>query len=217
MNDELYILLGIERTATPEEIKAAYRQQARTHHPDRGGNPDVFVRLTAAYNTLSDPEARAAYDESGKIDTDTPQKIQTRLMQNLSDLLEGALDHINGPVEEADVVGMMRQHASGVLNLRRKDLAARRKVLRSMTSVRNRIKRKGDGPNLFLDIIEQKLVILSKEFNEIEGHVADLTRVVDELQHYNSVVDMVRTMQASLFPSREDQRGFFQIFGSSST
>lgn len=211
MNDELYILLGIERTATPEEIKAAYRQQARTHHPDRGGDPDVFVRLTAAYNTLSDLEARAAYDESGKIDTDTPQKIQTRLMQNLADLLEGALDHIEGPIEDVDLIGMMKQHVRAVLNLRKKELSSQRKMLRSMTSVRNRIKRKGDGPNLFLDIIEKKLKTLGAEFNEAERNVADLERVVDELANYTSPVDLFRTMQASLFPSREDQRGYFQI------
>ena len=57
-----YEILGVAKTATPEEIKKAYRKLAAQHHPDRGGDTAKFQEIQAAYDTLSDPEKRAQVD-----------------------------------------------------------------------------------------------------------------------------------------------------------
>jgi curved DNA-binding protein len=57
-----YEILGVAKTATPEEIKKAYRKLAAQHHPDRGGNTAKFQEIQAAYDTLSDPAKRAQLD-----------------------------------------------------------------------------------------------------------------------------------------------------------
>lgn len=54
--------LGVERNATPEEIKTAYRKLANKHHPDRGGNTQAFQEIQSAYDILSDPQKRAQYE-----------------------------------------------------------------------------------------------------------------------------------------------------------
>jgi curved DNA-binding protein len=59
---EYYSILGLEKTATPEEIKKAYRKLASQHHPDKGGDTAKFQKIQEAYATLSDPEKRQAYD-----------------------------------------------------------------------------------------------------------------------------------------------------------
>ncbi|KAL7117519.1 hypothetical protein ACP275_03G076300 [Erythranthe tilingii] len=60
-----YDVLGIQAGATSQEIKSAYRNLARTVHPDVAPNSaDEFMRVHAAYATLSDPEQRAVYDSS---------------------------------------------------------------------------------------------------------------------------------------------------------
>lgn len=58
-----YAVLGVLPTASPDEIRASYRQLVKRYHPDvPGGNARFFARLCDAYEVLSDPEARRAYD-----------------------------------------------------------------------------------------------------------------------------------------------------------
>lgn len=63
-NSSHYQVLRIAVTATEKEIKAAYRKAARKAHPDHGGDPATFRRVTLAYETLIDAKRRADYDRS---------------------------------------------------------------------------------------------------------------------------------------------------------
>jgi DnaJ-class molecular chaperone len=68
----LYNILGLEKEASKEEIKKAYRKLALIHHPDRGGNEEEFKNITKAYEILSDDDKRKRYDLTGS-ETDQPQ------------------------------------------------------------------------------------------------------------------------------------------------
>jgi DnaJ-class molecular chaperone len=60
---DYYKILGIERTATEQDIKTAYRRMAAKHHPDReGGSKEEFQKIEEAYRNLSDPQKRQQYD-----------------------------------------------------------------------------------------------------------------------------------------------------------
>jgi hypothetical protein len=59
-----YEVLGVPVTASPDDVKRAYRKAARTHHPDHGGDAEEFHRVALAFEVLSDPTRRAAYDRS---------------------------------------------------------------------------------------------------------------------------------------------------------
>ncbi|MDP9692770.1 UNVERIFIED_ORG: hypothetical protein J2X79_000299 [Arthrobacter globiformis] len=59
-----YEVLRVAVTATEREIKVAYRKAARVSHPDHGGDAAAFRQVTLAYETLIDPQRRAAYDRS---------------------------------------------------------------------------------------------------------------------------------------------------------
>jgi curved DNA-binding protein len=59
---DYYSILGVQRAATPDEIKKAYRKLASQHHPDKGGDTAKFQEIEEAYRVLSDPQQRAAHD-----------------------------------------------------------------------------------------------------------------------------------------------------------
>lgn len=61
-----YELLGVEKNATPEELKKAHRKLALKLHPDKGGDPDAFKEINEAYDCLKDPEKRQIYDQYGE-------------------------------------------------------------------------------------------------------------------------------------------------------
>eukprot|EP00966_Prymnesium_polylepis_P173569 4015298-Prymnesium_polylepis.1 len=59
---DLYAVLGVGKAATAEQIRNAFKDRAMVNHPDRGGDQAVYARIQTAYETLSDPGKRAAYD-----------------------------------------------------------------------------------------------------------------------------------------------------------
>ena len=66
---DYYEVLGVSRTATPQELKSAFRKLALQHHPDKNpgdkASEDKFKECSEAYEVLADTEKRARYDRFG--------------------------------------------------------------------------------------------------------------------------------------------------------
>jgi len=65
MTFKLYDCLEVEKSASKEEIKKAYKKKAIQCHPDKGGDPEVFKEVSRAYQVLNDDEKRKIYDQVG--------------------------------------------------------------------------------------------------------------------------------------------------------
>ena len=63
--DDLYDVLGLDRAASADDIRKAYRRAAVKHHPDKGGDPDAFQKIGRAHEVLSDEEKKQVYDQLG--------------------------------------------------------------------------------------------------------------------------------------------------------
>src|SRR4249919_4081069 len=71
---DYYEILGVERTCDDGALKASFRKLAMEHHPDRNGGCEEasgrFKEINEAYEMLSDPKKRAAYDQFGHAGVD---------------------------------------------------------------------------------------------------------------------------------------------------
>ena len=97
-----YEVLGVDRTATEDEIRRRFRELARERHPDRfppaqkARAEEEFQKLTEAYNILTNRERRAAHDfdlDNKVVSADDPQAIaQAYLARGVDEYREGRMD-----------------------------------------------------------------------------------------------------------------------------
>jgi molecular chaperone DnaJ len=65
MSKDYYNILGVGKTASPEEIKTAFRKKAHQYHPDKGGDAEKFKEINEAYQVLGNADKRKQYDQFG--------------------------------------------------------------------------------------------------------------------------------------------------------
>ncbi len=66
MAKNYYEILGVDKKATKEDVKKAFRKLAQKHHPDKGGDEAKFKEITEAYSVLGDEKRRREYDSYGQ-------------------------------------------------------------------------------------------------------------------------------------------------------
>jgi DnaJ-class molecular chaperone len=86
---DYYNILGVNKGASSEEIKKAYRKLAAKHHPDRGGDTAQFQKIQEAYDTIGDDQKRAEYDN--------PQTQYAFNSNNMNDIFGAMFGGAAGP------------------------------------------------------------------------------------------------------------------------
>ncbi len=66
MAKDYYQILGVERNASDDDIKRAFRKLAHQYHPDKGGDQEKFKEINEAYQVVGNPEKRKQYDQYGQ-------------------------------------------------------------------------------------------------------------------------------------------------------
>ncbi len=122
MND-LYAQLGVTKDATAEEITEAYRLSAKNLHPDRNPGDEDAARLFAwvsdAYEVLSDPARRAAYDRDGttKRQADLHQQLLVVLVPVMMDAIQACANGFGADIRHSDLVAKMKDKITSTLHM----------------------------------------------------------------------------------------------------
>lgn len=184
-----YETLGVAQDATPETIKAAYRKRAQQAHPDRdatAGSGERFRAIQQAFEVLSDPERRAQYDATGRMDEAPDQESQA--MGYVATLLHGVLDAAD--VAHTDLVA--RMHAQCQTDMAtldqqaamlKKQQARRRTVLERLTGERMRA------------IVEAEIGQLDQAIAALTGKVVILKRAQEIIAEHAYRTDGIEELR----------------------
>ena len=163
-----YETLGVDRAATLDDIRKAYRSKAQQAHPDKGGNVDDMQALNEARDTLLDADARAAYDADLDLGHDAVQLARlarecliVHFKQALAaiDSPAGILARVSGDLAKAHKVTQLRHHQA---QDRREALLKRRR----------RVRTKGGAENIFQ-------VLIDHEVAGLDDQIASLARLLE--------------------------------------
>lgn len=136
-NSRYYEILEVEKTATTQDILKAYRNLARTKHPDKGGDPKLFAEITQAKEVLSDPEKRKVYDAHGEEGINKGMSSASEEGMSIFDLLSGNGRRQEGPKKCQDTTHELKVSLEEIYHGSSKKLA--------ITRSRNCIDCKGQG------------------------------------------------------------------------
>jgi len=195
-----YDLLGIARTATAQAIKSAYRQRVQVTHPDRGGDPEVFIAVARAFSLLSDPEARQLYDETGIVDENALETLRKDVAVILADMFDAAVATAIGTglaLDRVDFIAQMRGAVeTGLADARLAETRTRREI-GSLDALRIRVRRNEDGRNLFTDRLDAQIEAKHESSRTTRRRIIILEMARTELGNYASEVELVAALEGS--------------------
>jgi curved DNA-binding protein CbpA len=177
-----YETLGVDKNATAEEIKTAYRRKASEHHPDKSGSEDadreIMQAVNEAYRILSDEKLKADYDMTDE------QRIAALVEQSVKQTVRQALNEaiVSG---FGDPVDAARKILQVILAAKNQEQSSMLMTKSNLEGRMGKIRRKGvvdfDSENyikLAVDQVQSNLVAL-------EGVVKVLTLSIQELTDYS--------------------------------
>lgn len=171
----LYEILSVAPDATAEQIKRAYRDACKAHHPDKhGGDDSAQKKINSAYEALSDPVKRRAYDETGAEDGVDPAIMF--LSQIVINMLSG--DQVCNPLDAA------RDHINRENGEMRKKLKQVEKMIARLVDSAPRLKVVGEKPNTIGTALEQSIAAYQHQAEIQRQQIALGERMLKLLKDY---------------------------------
>lgn len=193
-----YEELGVDRSASTDEINLAYRKQARRHHPDKGGEREKFERIGTAVAILRDPEKRAKFDRDGTVD-DRPEQderaqafglINGHLGAIVNEYVQSGFAPEKNP-EALDVIKVVRtmlhielEQAQGMVAIGKKHAALLKRMKRRLTRRKN-----ATGADLITAAIDQQMANSQRQVEAITEGLELHKRAIELLDDYSFEVD----------------------------
>jgi len=161
-----YVVLGVAKTATMDEIKKAHRKLVRTAHPDAGGDAETFGKIQRAYETLIDPERRERYDKGEP----GPETIIHAAQMYVSSIVVALFKVGDASLLTFNVIEGMQEMCEKDQQETDKNIADAQKKMDLMEKVKAKMTHNADGerPDVIGTTINREINLLSVEIKKQE-------------------------------------------------
>lgn len=188
MSEDLYEVLGVDRGASPGDIRRAGRALLKRHHPDHNpGDDQAAGRYTAverAYRVLDDPDRRARYDATGRADDPTDRtaaELAGTLCHALATVVRLASEQ-GVSVTGVNLVEHMRRFLREGAAAGEKKMAAVKRNADALASTIDRFTTHGDGENLLAAVARNHLAAVRAEQQMVEAELGRIRRALEHLK-----------------------------------
>lgn len=192
----LYETIGVGKTATAEEIRLAYRAKVKTAHPDMGGDPEEFHKLQEAYDTLSDPDARAHYDATGQTNTGSKLNGDLQAIELLSQIIEAMIHDPRLNLVTEDIVNIMAMNVKTLIGNMEETIEALEKQKERIQEFKTRlVLQDGGESNPLAATLDYSLGQCGKKMEAAQMQMSLRKRALEILERYG--YDFVRALPAA--------------------
>jgi preprotein translocase subunit Sec63 len=174
-----YTELDVSVDASLEEIKQRFRTLAHMHHPDKGGNEEVFKSIKLAYEILIDPIRRKQYDLTGDaIFSNLKEEAITNIVQIILHVI---------PIFNADSDDLIQ-----IAETRTREMLAResnhidntKRDIQNLEKVLTKLRIKTDGENILQNVVANQLRERKKDLLVYQQNVHACTLMLEILKDY---------------------------------
>jgi len=173
----LYDSLGVDKKATAEDIKKAYRKKASENHPDKGGDNEKMTEITKAYGVLGNEKKRERYDSTGQ---EQEEPFDKRFQEFIQRFLLNLIETKN--VDSTDLIGELKkiagQNVLGTKQAKKECLAKKKRF----EKVLMRLEAKAE--NRIAGIIQMNVDNCKKEDGNYDDHLEFMDKVLECLEGY---------------------------------
>lgn len=184
-----YEELNLPRHATTAEVKAAYRRRAKKAHPDGGGNPEDFNRISRAMLILSDPVRRHKYDQTGDIDEATPDNAVAIAISIVVGFISQAIaQHVASNAPDPcglDLVAKAREHFKKQRLEFENQKVPINKMAKKMEQVEKRFKKRKKANPLLLQALHNQRLGTQEPLRALDQKIQQLDDALLLLDGYD--------------------------------
>ena len=178
MDPDLELEVSID--ATDEEIKIQYRAMAMIHHPDKGGDEEKFKRIKEAYEILSDPVRRKAYEISG--DAETNLHLRNAALDHISQMMGQIVPQFNS--EADDLFAIMRHEVNNIRQGMIENTNVCVGYMANLQKVIARVNAKHDKQNIMLEILQKQIDFRIREHEDFTQRIKICDLEIEILKDY---------------------------------